>query len=85
MRTEQEMQRLQELAENFDPSTAEVDVTDDLRAIAEAADAVKASEALLRERVQIARAHNRSWGRIGIALGVSRQAARERFGEKVHA
>ena len=29
--------------------------------------------------------NGRSWGEIGIALGVSRQAARERFAEKARA
>jgi hypothetical protein len=60
------------------------DVTD-LRAIAEATDSVRAGEARVRELVQLARANGRSWTQIGIALGVSRQAARERFAEKVRA
>jgi DNA-binding Lrp family transcriptional regulator len=42
-------------------------------------------EALLTERVALARAHGRSWNRIAAALGVSRQAARQRFGGKVGA
>ena len=57
----------------------------DLRAIAETVDGVRAGEARLRELVALARANDRSWGQIGIALGVSRQAARERFSEKVGA
>jgi hypothetical protein len=60
------------------------DITD-LRAIAEATDRVRAGEARVRELVQLARGHGRSWTQIGIALGVSRQAARERFSEKVRA
>ena len=40
-------------------------------------------EAKLLEAVTMARAHERSWGRIGIALGVSRQAARQRFADQV--
>lgn len=59
--------------------------TSDLRQLAEAVDSVRASEAKVRERVELARAKGRSWGQIGIALGVSRQAARERFSEKVRA
>jgi hypothetical protein len=39
----------------------------------------------LRPLVARARANGRSWGEIGIALGVSRQAARERFAEKIRA
>jgi hypothetical protein len=57
----------------------------DLRAIAEATDSVRAGEARVLELVQLARANGRSWTQIGIALGVSRQAARERFAEKVRA
>ena len=55
------------------------DDTGDLRAIAEASDGVRAGQARVRELVQLARSNGRSWGQIGIALGVSRQAARERF------
>ena len=58
---------------------AHVEDTTDLRAIADAAIAVEAAKALVRERVAIARAHGRSWTRIAAPLGVSRQAARERF------
>jgi hypothetical protein len=37
----------------------------------------------LREAVEVARAHGRSWNQIAVALGVSRQAARQRFADKV--
>ena len=46
---------------------------------------MRAGEARVREPVALARANGRSWGEIGIALGVSRQAARERFSEKLRA
>ncbi len=59
--------------------------TADLRAIAEASEGVRAGQARVRELVRLARANGRSWGQIGIALGVSRQAARERFANKVRA
>jgi DNA-directed RNA polymerase specialized sigma24 family protein len=85
MRTEDDIQRLQKLAEDFDPATAEGRDASDLRAIADTADAIHAAEARLRELVQLSRAHGRSWGEIAIALGVSRQAAHERFAEKVRA
>jgi hypothetical protein len=55
------------------------------RAIAEAAERARRDEALLTERVALARTHGRSWNRIAAALGVSRQAARQRFGGKVGA
>ena len=73
--------RYEQLAEEFDPESAEVDDTEDLRAVAQASDAERAVKARLREAVEIARAHGRSWNQIAIALGVSRQAARQRFAE----
>jgi hypothetical protein len=83
--TDEEIQRAAKLAEEFDPSGAQMDDTSDLRTLAEAVDSVRAGEARVRELVARARAKGRSWGEIGIALGVSRQAARERFAEKIRA
>jgi DNA-directed RNA polymerase specialized sigma24 family protein len=83
MHTEEEIQRAAKLVEEFDPSGVPMDDTADLRALAEAVDSVRTGEARVRELVALARAHGRSWGEIGIALGVSRQAARERFTGKV--
>jgi hypothetical protein len=85
MHTEEEIRRAAKLAEQFDPSGVPMDDTTDLRALAEAVDAVRAGEAHVRELVALARANGRSWGEIGIALRVSRQAARERFAEKIRA
>ncbi len=85
MHTEEEIQRAAKLAEEFEPSSAAMDDTTDLRTLTEAVDAVRAGEARVRELVARARANGRSWGEIGIALGVSRQAARERFAEKIRA
>lgn len=85
MHTDEEIQRAAELAEGFDPSAAQMDDTTDLRMLAEAVDSVRAAEARVRELVARARANGRSWGEVGIALGVSRQAARERFAEKIRA
>jgi DNA-directed RNA polymerase specialized sigma24 family protein len=77
--------RFEQLADELDPATAEVDHTDDLRAIAAVSEAVRADEARLREAVEVARAHDRSWNQIAVALGVSRQAVRQRFTDKTHA
>lgn len=77
--------RFEQLADDLDPSTANVDHTDDLRQIAAVSEALRADEARLRETVQMARAHGRSWNQISVALGVSRQAARQRFADKAHA
>ena len=78
--TEEEIQRAAKLAEESDPTGVPMEDLSDLRAIAEAADDARAGEARVRELVTFARAKGRSWARIGIALGVSRQAAMERFG-----
>ena len=53
----------------------------DLRAIGEALRAVAASDLTLAEQVPTARAKGRTWTQIGAVLGVTKQAARERFGE----
>jgi 1-deoxy-D-xylulose 5-phosphate reductoisomerase len=85
MHTEDQIQRAAKLAEEFDPTGVPMDDTTDLRTLAEAVDAVRVGEARVRELVARARANGRSWGEIGIALGVSPQAARERFAEKMRA
>jgi DNA-directed RNA polymerase specialized sigma24 family protein len=83
--TKEEIERAAKLAEEFDPSSVAMEDTTDLLTVAEAMDAVRAGEARVRELVARARVDGRSWGEIGIALGVSRQAARERFARKTSA
>jgi hypothetical protein len=56
----------------------------DLRAIGEALRAVAASNLGLAEQVATARANGRTWTQIATVLGVSKQAARERFGQPAH-
>lgn len=75
--------RFERLADELDPETAQVLSTEDLRGVAAAAEAVREDEARLREAVEVARGQGRSWNQIGVALGVSRQAARQRFVDKV--
>ena len=75
--------KFEQWADEIDPATTQAENTEDLQAIAEAADARRRDEALITQRVAAARAHGRSWNRIAIALGVTRQAARQRFGDKV--
>lgn len=82
---EQAARRFDRLAEELDPATTEVDHTDDLRQIAVVSEAVRVDESRLRESVEVARAHGRSWNQIAVALGVSRQAARQRFTDKADA
>lgn len=52
----------------------------DLRRIGEAAAAIDVARAGLAAAVAEARRQGRSWGQIGMVLGVTKQAARERFG-----
>jgi DNA-directed RNA polymerase specialized sigma24 family protein len=78
-------QRFERIADSLDPATAEVEGTDDLRDVATAAETVRADDARLREAVLLARAHGRSWNHIALALGVSRQAARQRYADKASA
>jgi hypothetical protein len=81
---EQAAARFEQLADSLDPDTAQVEGTDDLREIATAAEAVRADDARLREAVVLARERGRSWNYIALALGVSRQAARQRFADKAN-
>jgi hypothetical protein len=71
--------RFETWADQLDPATTAAESLGDLRAVAEAADTARRDEAILTERVATARARGRSWNRIAVALGVSRQAARQRF------
>ena len=63
-----ENRRAGELLDTLDPATTTVENATDV--------------ARLTEAVEIARAHGRSWTRIATALGISRQAARQRFAHK---
>lgn len=63
----------------------EVEAVDavELRAIGAAVLTIEAAEQALVEAVAAARVAGRSWTEIGMVLGVSRQAARQRFAELV--
>ncbi len=58
--------------------------TTDLLGIAQALHEVAASDLGLADQVAKARANSRTWTQIAAVLGVSKQAARERFGEPAH-
>jgi DNA-directed RNA polymerase specialized sigma24 family protein len=84
---ERAMSWLDELEDNPD-AAVRVDNTEDLAELANAADQVQRVVAKLRRRearvrllVTMARAHGRSWTEIGRSLGVSRQAAQQRYGD----
>jgi hypothetical protein len=80
---EEAASRFEALADRLDPNSVTADDLSDLRAVAEAAEQVRRDEALVTERVAAARARGRSWNRIAVALGISRQAARHRFASKL--
>jgi hypothetical protein len=82
---EQAARRFEQWADELDPETAVVENVEELRAVAEAAETARRDEAALTERVAAARASGQSWNRIALALGVSRQAARQRFSGKIGA
>ena len=69
--------------DQLDPATTPAEDISDLRAVAEAVVSVAAAQAHLEATVRVARERGRSWGRIGMALGTSRQAARERYEDRV--
>lgn len=71
--------KFEELADSFDLNAVNVDDTEDLRAIAQVSDALRADELDLFEAVVNARQRGRSWTEIAMSLGVTRQAARQRF------
>jgi hypothetical protein len=77
--------RFEQLADELDPESAQVERTDGLQEIAAVSEAVRADEARLRDVVAAARARGRSWNQIAVALGVSRQAARQRFADRAPA
>ena len=75
------------MADEFDPATAEVKHTEDLRAIAAVSEAVRADEAQLREAVEVAPGHTkghgtRSVGELlkGVAVAWTKRAVRVLFG-----
>lgn len=68
--------------DQLDPATVDAEDVSDLRAVAEAVVNVAAAQTHLEAAVRAARDRGRSWGRIALALGTSRQAALERYGEQ---
>ena len=72
----------EEMLDNLDVDQAQPEDISDLRAIAAALDSVARGEGDLAEAVAEARANGRSWARIGTALGISRQAAHDRFARR---
>lgn len=69
--------------DHLDPETAVADNTDDLARVGAAALNVARNEHNLEEAIRAAREHGRSWTEIALRLGVSRQAARQRYGARL--
>lgn len=72
---------IEQLLDVIDLDDYPVDDPADLRRIGLAAKDVERAKTELAEAVSAARANGRSWGFIGLVLGISKQAAQQRFGE----
>ncbi|UNX55671.1 hypothetical protein MF406_05340 [Georgenia sp. TF02-10] len=66
--------------DSLDPATAPAEDPADLRRLGVALRTVAEQRGELEDAVAAARAHGRSWAEIGLVLGVSSHAVRERFG-----
>lgn len=88
-RTREELERAADEAEawldNLDPASVEWEDASDLAAIGRALRAVADAETALTDAVATARGNGKTWGMIALQLGVSRQAASERYGDRVEA
>jgi len=72
---------VEEWLDDLDPDTVEFRDATHVRAIIAAAENVATADAELRAAVAAARASGDSWTVIGAALGITRQAAQQRFGQ----
>ncbi len=81
MRKNATVRDIEQLLDTINLDDYPVDDPADLRRIGLAAREVKRAKAELAEAVAAARANGRSWGFIGLTLGISKQAAQQRFGE----
>jgi DNA-directed RNA polymerase specialized sigma24 family protein len=70
----------EELLDSVDPATLEWEDPVELRRIGAANENLRRVSTELRDAVSAARAHGRSWAEIGVVLGISKQAAQQRFG-----
>lgn len=71
---------LENWADETDPTDLKLADTSTLRAIAELVDQRNGVDDDLASAVQIARESNKSWAEIGTMLGVSKQAAQQKYG-----
>ncbi len=84
-RTRQDLERAAHDAEVWldalDPATTPAEDPADLRRIGLALRELADKQREVYEAVAAARANGRNWGEIGLVLGISRQSARERYGQ----
>lgn len=84
-RTRQELEQAAADAEvwldSLTPDASPAQDPADLRRIGLALRSLAEEQREVDEAVAAARANGRSWGEIGLVLGISRQAARERYGQ----
>jgi len=82
-RTREELERAAAAAEawldGLDPAVTPAEDPADLRRIGLALRGVADEQREVEDAVAAARGNGRSWAEIGLILGVSRQAARERY------
>lgn len=77
---EPDVQALDEELEALDPATTPARDARGLRELADLASRRHQIDDEIAQKVADVRAAGMSWGKIAIALGVSRQAARQRYG-----
>lgn len=65
--------------DSVEPNPADARDASHMRRIIAAAEALEAAQTELRDAVDAAREAGDSWAVIGVALGISRQAAQQRF------
>ena len=86
-RTRHELEQAAAQAEawldSLDPDTTPAEETADLRRVGLAVGDVATAERKLAESVAAARDNGRSWAQIAMVLGISRQAAQERYSQFV--
>lgn len=66
--------------DSLDPDTTPAEDISDLAAIGTALSKVAEAESDIEAAVATARANGRSWPRIALVLGISKQAAQQRYG-----
>jgi hypothetical protein len=68
--------------EDFDPGSGSAKDAATLRAVREGFEDVALAQKRLAERVSVAKAAGHSWASIGLMLGTTGEAARQRYGPR---